>query len=192
MTTAPGRIWGKVTSATTLPSCRQKMRSFSVVKVILFLLFCGCVFGCFHDTRPGAPAQDVPRGTPFKTKKRPVWTSRRAGKRRACRGPVLPAAARTSPLLFGALSRPGLPGPAKPFSLSPAGAGGDPDGVLDIAVPVLPVGGGGHPVVGHQPDGVVDGVDKDPHVPDHGQPPRLDRGFRGALQQLFYVTVGGP
>mgnify|MGYP000222459759 CR=1 FL=1 len=45
--------------------------------------------------------------------------------------------------------------------------GGDAHGVLDVAVLLFPVGGGGHAVIGHQPDGVVDGVHEDTDILDH-------------------------
>ena len=46
--------------------------------------------------------------------------------------------------------------------------GGDADGIFDIAVPLFAVGGGGHAVVRHQADGVVDGVHEDADIFDHG------------------------
>ena len=49
------------------------------------------------------------------------------------------------------------------------------------------MGGGGHAVVGHQADSVVDGVDKDTHVPHHGD---AVSGLGRAVQQLLDVAVG--
>ena len=66
-------------------------------------------------------------------------------------------------------------------------SGGDAHGVLDVAVLLFPVGGGGHAVIGHQTDGVVDGIDKDAHVPHHRDAvPSLGR----AVQQLLDVAIG--
>ena len=48
-----------------------------------------------------------------------------------------------------------------------SGGGGDADGILDIAIPFFPVGGGRNAVVGHQADGVVDGVHEDADILDH-------------------------
>ena len=39
---------------------------------------------------------------------------------------------------------------------------------------------------------MVDGVDKDPHVPHHGQAAGFLGGGVGLLQQLFHIAVGGP
>ena len=64
---------------------------------------------------------------------------------------------------------------------------GDAHRVFDVAILLFPVGRGRYPIVGHQPDGMVDGVHKDAHIPDHGDavPP-----FCGAVEQLFDVQVG--
>ena len=64
---------------------------------------------------------------------------------------------------------------------------GDAHRVFDVAILLFPVGRGRYPIVGHQPDGMVDGVHKDAHIPDHGDavPP-----FCGAVEQLFDVPIG--
>ena len=65
-----------------------------------------------------------------------------------------------------------LHSPLFPLSLpfpGPDVLGGDADRVLDVALLFLLPGGGGDPVVGEQPDGMVDGVEEDPHILHHGQ-----------------------
>ena len=69
------------------------------------------------------------------------------------------------------------------------GCGWDAHRVFDIAVPLFPVGRGWHTVVRHQPDGMVDGVDKDAHILDHGDAVSA-RG--GSIEHLLNVQVGLP
>ena len=70
-----------------------------------------------------------------------------------------------------------------------SGGGGDADGILNVAVPLLTVGGGRHTVVGHQADGVVDGVHENADVLHH-----RDAVFplRRLAEQLLDVQIGRP
>ena len=53
-------------------------------------------------------------------------------------------------------------------TILPFGGGGwDAHRIFDIPVLLLPVGSGGHTIIGHQTDGMVDGVHKNTHILDH-------------------------